>query len=112
MVMRISATIHGTSEKFLIVCPTGEETIQWLCEAAYNRYREIYTDRVIPYLYRARRATDRSLLSLTDRVELVLKDNDSVHIGRIDSLTPRSCSTRILDVAKRFDDADSSTPTT
>ena len=110
--MRISATIHGTAEKFLIACPTGQETIQWLCETAYNRYREIYSDRVIPYLYRARRTTDRSLLSLTDRVELVLKDNDSVHIGKIESETSRSCFTYILDVAKRFDDADSSTPIT
>ena len=82
--IRISATIHGTAEKFLIACPTGQETIQWLCETAYNRYRDIYMDRVISSVYRARRATDRSLLSLTDRVELVLKDNDSIHIGNVD----------------------------
>ncbi len=37
MVYRIPVTIHGISEKFLILCETGNETIQWLCETAYVR---------------------------------------------------------------------------
>ncbi|CAF1208876.1 unnamed protein product [Rotaria sordida] len=91
MVLRIPVTIHSVPEKFLIVCETGRETIQWLCETAYKRYIEKCKDKTIPYYFVARRADDRCLLSLNDRVEHVLKDNESIKI----------------DIAKQFDDDDS-----
>jgi hypothetical protein len=83
MVFRIPVTFHGIPEKFLIVCETGDETIQWLCETAYNRYKEKCTDKVVTNTFSVRRAVDRSLLSLTDRVRQVLKDNESIKIGEI-----------------------------
>jgi len=83
MVFRIPVTIHGVPEKFLIVCETGNETIQWLCEIAYKRYIEKYTDKFIPYYFVARRIADRSLLSLEDCVQQVLKDNEPIEIGEI-----------------------------
>jgi hypothetical protein len=83
MVFRIPVTIHSVPEKFLIVCETGTETIQWLCETAYKRYIEKYTDKFIPYYFVARRTADRSLLSRNDRVQLVLNDNEPIEIGEI-----------------------------
>lgn len=83
MVLRIPVTIHGIPEKFLIVCETGNETIQWLCETAYTRYIEKYVDKVLPYYFLARRTTDRSLLSPHDHVQHILKDNEPIEIGKI-----------------------------
>jgi hypothetical protein len=82
MVFRIPVTIHSIPEKFLIVCETGNETIQWLCETAYQRYTEKYTDKLVPYFFVARRAADRSLLSLKDCVQDLLKDNEPIIIGK------------------------------
>lgn len=81
MRIRIPATIHGVPEKFLLVCPTGDETIQWLCEKAYQRYQEKYVDQTIPAYFIARRLSDRCLLTQTDRVGDVLQDNESIQIG-------------------------------
>ncbi len=83
MVFRIPVTIHSIPEKFLIVCETGNETIQWLCETAYKRYVEKYTNKLLPYYFVARRTSDRSLLSLKDCVQHVLKDNEPIEIGEI-----------------------------
>ncbi|CAF5028716.1 unnamed protein product [Rotaria sp. Silwood1] len=91
MVFRIPVTIHSIPEKFLIVCETGHETIQWLCEKAYKIYTEKYHDKTVPYYFVARRSYDRCLLSLDDHIEHVLKDNESIEI----------------DIAKQFDDDDS-----
>ncbi len=87
MVLRIPVTLHGIPEKFLIVCETGDETIQWLCDTAYKRYTEIYTDKFIPFYFVARRKADRSLLSLTDRVQQTLLDNEPIEIGKIKYVT-------------------------
>ena len=81
MVLRIPVTIQGVPEKFLIVCETGQETIQWLCEAAYHRCQEKYIDRTIPYAFIVRRLSDRSLLALTDQVGQILSDNEPIQIG-------------------------------
>ena len=81
MVLRIPVTVHGVPEKFLIVCETGQETVQWLCETAYHRCREKYIDRTIPYAFIVRRLSDRCLLALTDRVGQVLSDNEPIQIG-------------------------------
>ncbi len=81
MIFRIPVIIHSVPEKFLILCETGNETIQWLCETTYKRYMGKYFRKFIPYYFIARRAADRSLLSLDDRVEQVLKDNESIEIG-------------------------------
>jgi hypothetical protein len=87
MVFRIPVTLHSVPEKFLIVCETGDETIQWLCETAYKRYLEKYTDKSTPYYFVARRTADRSLLSLKDRVQHVLSDNEPIEIGKIDVIS-------------------------
>jgi len=87
MVFRIPVTIHSVPEKFLIVCETGNETIQWLCETAYKRYSEKYIDKIILNNFVARRTADRSLLSLDDRVQQVLKDNEPIEIGKMPNLT-------------------------
>lgn len=83
MVLRISVTIHGVPEKFLIACTDGQKTIQWLCETAYNRYTETYFAKTVPCCFVARRMTDRSLLSLEDHVEDILDDNEGVEIGKV-----------------------------
>ncbi|CAF2101194.1 unnamed protein product [Rotaria magnacalcarata] len=92
MVYRIPVTIHGMAEKYLILCETGHEAIEWLCETAYDRYSEKYIDKTRPYCYTARRITDRSQLSLKDPVNKVLEDNEPIEI----------------DVAKRSNDDDDS----
>jgi hypothetical protein len=81
MVIRISVAIHGAAEKFLIACETGHETIQWICETAYNRYRERHFDRMKAISFITRRSTDRSLLAQTDQVGQILQDNDAIQIG-------------------------------
>jgi hypothetical protein len=86
MAFRIPVTIHGVPEKFLVVCETGNETIQWLCETAYNRCVERYIDKTPPNYFVARRSSDRSLLSLKDPVQHVLKDNEPIDIGEIYSI--------------------------
>ena len=83
MLFRIPVTIHSIPEKFLILCETGKETIQWLCETAYNRYAEKYHDTTVPHHFVARRMIDSSLLSLNDHVQKILKDNESIEIGEI-----------------------------
>ena len=82
MLIRIPVTIHGVPEKFLIVSPTGEETVQWLCQTAYDRYKEKYFDRVVPVYFIARRMKDRCLLNQMDRVRDVLNDNESIQMGK------------------------------
>lgn len=84
MVIRIPVTIHGVPEKFLIVSVTGDETIQWLCETAYQRCRERYRDRIVSDEFMARRAADRCLLSPTDRIKETLVDNEPVQIGELE----------------------------
>lgn len=114
MVLRIAVTIHGVPEKFLIVCEKGQETVEWLCKTAYNRFIDRYTDTHHPYYFLARRLTDRSILSLTEPVENVLKDNESVEIGinlLIFLLVIRKTTSIHLDVAQRFDDRIISTST-
>jgi hypothetical protein len=81
MVLRIPVTVHSIPEKFLIICETGDETIQWLCETAYKRYIEKYTDKSTPYYFVARRSADRCLLSMKDHVQHVLGDNEPIEIG-------------------------------
>ena len=83
MILRIPVTIHNIPEKFLIVCETGNETVQWLCETAYNRCLEKHIDKKTPFYFVARRGADRCLLSLQDLVQHVLKDNESIEIGEI-----------------------------
>ena len=87
MIFRIPVTIHGVQEKFLIVCLTGNETIQWLCETAYNRYNGKYIDKIVLNNFVARRTADRSLLSLDDRVQQVLNDNQPIEIGKMRIMT-------------------------
>jgi len=112
MVFRIPITIHGVPEKFLIVCETGQETIEWLCRTAYNRYNDRYTDTHHPYCFFARRLTDRSMLSMNDSVEKVLKDNESVEIGRIfEKKSIEEMKIFYLDVGMRLDDELISTST-
>jgi hypothetical protein len=82
MVIRIPVTIHGTPEKFLIVCETGNETVQWLCETAYKRFGEKYVTRVLLGDFTARRVVDRCLLSLNDPIQHVLTDNEPIEIGK------------------------------
>lgn len=82
MVIRAVVTIHGFPEKFLIVSNEGEESIGWLCERAVERCHEQHRDIQFPNSFVARRSTDRSLLSLNDRIVDVLQDNDSIQIGK------------------------------
>ena len=106
MPIRIPVTIHGTAEKFLVVCPTGTETVRWLCEAAYQRYQERYLDRAIPAQFIARRTSDRCLLAQMDRIGDVLNDNEAIQIGERVSSKRQIESPFNLDTAKRLDDDD------
>ncbi|CAF3491187.1 unnamed protein product [Rotaria socialis] len=80
MIFRIPVTILGVQEKFLIVCRDGQETVQWLCEIACQRYAEKHKTKTVNYCFVARRITDGSLLSLDDHVEQVLADNEAIEI--------------------------------
>ncbi|CAM4838567.1 unnamed protein product [Rotaria magnacalcarata] len=80
MIFRIPVTIFGVQEKFLIVCRDDQETVQWLCEIAYQRYAEKHKTKTVNCCFVARRITDRSLLSLDDHVEQVLADNEAIEI--------------------------------
>ena len=82
MVIRVPVTIHGTSEKFLVVCETGNETVRWVCEAAYKRFNEKHVLQVLLGNYTARRIVDRCLLSLDDLVQHALADNEPIVIGK------------------------------
>jgi hypothetical protein len=44
---------------------------------------EKYVDKILPHQFAARRSSDRCLLSLNDRVQHVLNDNESIEIGEI-----------------------------
>jgi hypothetical protein len=44
---------------------------------------EKYVDKVVCHQFSARRSGDRCLLSLNDRVQHVLNDNESIEIGEI-----------------------------
>ena len=56
-----------------------------------SRYANKYVNSSVPDRFGARRTSDRSLLSLDDRVEQVLDDNETIEIERLndeeDSLT-------------------------
>ncbi|CAF3775334.1 unnamed protein product [Adineta steineri] len=86
MVFRIPVTIHSIPEKFLIVCETGNETIQWLCETAYSRYIDRCNNKIPFSDFVARRSSDRSLLSMNDCVQHVLKDDEPVEIDTVKRL--------------------------
>ncbi len=44
---------------------------------------EKYVDKVVSHQFSARRSSDRCLLSLNDRVQHVLNDDESIEIGEI-----------------------------
>ena len=102
MVLRIPVTLHSVPEKFLIVCESGNETIQWLCESAYKRYMETYNDQTIPFYLNARRTVDRRVLALEEHVRAVLNDNEPIEIGKIEMIAKMSGEKNLFRCSQRI----------
>lgn len=81
MVLSVSVTLFGIGETYLITCETGNETIGWLCRAAYEKYIDKYVSQTIPNQYIARRKSDRCLLSLNDLVKHILNNQEEIEIS-------------------------------
>ena len=102
MVLRIPVTLLSVPEKFLIVCESGNETIQWLCENAYKRYMETYNDQTIPFYLNARRTVDRRVLALEEHVRAVLNDNEPIEIGKIEMIAKMSGEKNLFRCSQRI----------
>lgn len=72
-----------------------------------DRYMEKCADHTIPRKFSARRTCDRSLLGSNDRIKHVLDDDESVEIGKIESIVELFFRMIHLDIGKRYYDDDS-----